>query len=109
MLFFRTLGKLLLFVAFLALAYDGARMLATPGEGLFLTSLSKHLRTHAPGAQESLQKFIEAHAPNYLWHGLVEPLLILPLSIVCGGLGAFMFLTGYRPPPPEIVSDEMRR
>ncbi len=67
MLLLRIFGKLLLFIAFLAIAYDGARILATPGEGLLLTSMSTHLRTHIPQAQESLEQFFLANAPSYVW------------------------------------------
>lgn len=105
MLFLRVLGKFLLSIAFVALAYDGARNLATPGEGLLLTSLAAHFRTNAPQAQEALQHFILAYAPEYVWTGVVEPLLVLPVSIACGAFGALIFMAGYRRPPPEIVSD----
>jgi hypothetical protein len=105
MLFLRLLGKFFLFAAFVALAYDGARILATPGEGLLLTSLSTHLQTHLPAARESLQRFFADYAPAYLWTGIVEPMLVLPVSILLGALGALMFIAGYRRPPPEILGD----
>jgi hypothetical protein len=105
MLFLRLLGKSLLFIAFVALAYDGARILATPGEGLLLTSLSTHLNTHFPQAREGLERFFLDHAPAYLWNGIIEPMLVLPVSILFGALGAFVFMAGYRRPPPEIVGD----
>ncbi|MBI4724755.1 MAG: hypothetical protein HY765_07190 [Rhodomicrobium sp.] len=105
MLFLRLLGKLFLFLAFIALAYDGARIIATPGEGLLLTSLSTHLQTHIPQGQENLEHFFLGHGQAYLWNGLVEPLLTLPVSILFGVLGALLFMAGYRRPPPEIVSD----
>jgi hypothetical protein len=105
MLFLRIFGKLLLFVAFLAMAYDGARILATPGGGLLLTSISMHLKTHIPQAQESLEQFFLAYAPSYLWNGIVEPLLVLPVSILFAVAGTLLFLTGYRRPPPEIPTD----
>jgi hypothetical protein len=105
MLFLRLLGKCLLFAAFAALAYDGARVLATPGEGLLLTSLSTHLKTYIPQGRESLERFFLEHGPAYLWNGIVEPMLVLPVSILFGVLGALLFMAGYRRPPPEIVSD----
>jgi hypothetical protein len=104
MLFLRVLGKALLIVAFVALAYDGARILATPGEGVLLTPLSKHLKSHAPAALDGLELlFLNAGAPN-LWAGFAKPLLGLPASLLFGALGALLFLVGYRRPPPEIVS-----
>ncbi len=105
MLFLRVLGKTLLFAAFVALAYDGARILATPGEGLMLTSLSTHLKTYIPNGREDLEQFFLANAPEYVWTGIVQPLLVLPVSIVFGVLGAVLFLAGYRRPPPEILAD----
>ena len=56
MLFLRLLGKTLLLAAFVALAYDGARILASPGEGLLFTSLSTHLK-HIPRAARRWKAF----------------------------------------------------
>jgi hypothetical protein len=105
MLFLRLIGKCLLFAAFAALAYDGARILAAPGAGLLLTSLSTHLKTHIPQGRETLERFFLDQGPAYLWYGIVEPMLVLPVSILFGALGALIFMAGYRRPPPEIVSD----
>ena len=105
MLFFRILGKALLFIAFAALAYDGARILASPGEGLLLTSLSTHLKAYLPNGEAGLQQFFTSNFPSYVWTDLIEPMLVLPLSLLCGVLGTLCFLTGYRRPPPEIVND----
>ena len=102
MLFLRLLGKMLLFGAFVALAYDGTRILASPGEGLLFTSLSTHLR-HFPQGRESLEGFFSTYAPPYLWHGVVEPMLVLPVSMLLGAAGALIFLAGYRRPLPEIT------
>jgi len=105
MLFLRVVGKTLLFVAFVALAYDGVRILATPNEGLLLTSLSTHLKTYIPDGRENLERFVLGNGPAYVWTGIVEPLLVLPVSILFGALGALLFLAGYRRPPPEIAGD----
>jgi hypothetical protein len=104
MLFLRALAKAFLIVAFIALAYDGARILATPGEGVLLTPLSTHLKTYMPGALESLERlFLTLGVPS-LWAGIARPLLALPASLLFGALGALLFLAGYRRPPPEIIS-----
>ena len=105
MLFLRVLGKTLLFIAFLALAYDGARILATPSRGVSLTSLSTHLNTYLPGAREGLERFLHGHSADTAWTAIAEPLLGLPVSILFGALGAVLFLAGYRKPPPEITGD----
>ncbi len=105
MLFLRVLGKTLLFAAFMAVAYDGTRILATPSEGVLLSSISQYLQTYVPNGQEDLQQFFLARGPAYLWNGIVEPLLGFPVSIVLGVFGALLFLSGYRRPPPEITGD----
>lgn len=105
MLILRLLGKCLLFVAFAAFAYDGARSLAAPGEGLLLTSLSTHLQNYMPTAKEGLERLFSEYAPSYLWTGIVEPMLVLPVSLLFGALGTLLFLAGYRRPPPEILGD----
>jgi hypothetical protein len=104
MLFLRVLGKTLLIVAFVALAYDGVRMLATPGEGVLLTPLFTHLKTHMPVTLDSLEHLFLIFGALYLWAGIVKPLFGLPASLLFGALGALLFLAGYRRPPPEIVS-----
>ncbi len=104
MLFLRLSGKTLLLAAFVALVYDGVRILASPGEGLLFTSLSTHLN-HIPHSREVIQGFFLHHAPPYLWNGIVEPMLVLPVSILFGAAGALMFLAGYRRPPPDIVEE----
>ncbi len=103
MLFLRLLGKTLLFAAFVALAYDGARIIASPGEGLLFTSLSTHLK-NIPEGRETLESFFLSHAPR-LWNAILEPMLVLPVSILFGAAGALIFLAGYRRPPPEIVEE----
>jgi hypothetical protein len=105
MLFLRVLGKALLFIAFAAAAYDGARSIAVPNQGLLLTSLQAYLSTYFPGSGGDLERFFQANGPAYVWTGLVQPLLNLPLCVLCAALGALIFLAGYRSPPPEIAGD----
>ena len=105
MVFLRILGKALLFLAFIALAYDGARNLATPGQGLLFASISTHLKTYLPNACADLQRFFLASGPAWLWNLIVGPLLAMPLSLVLGALGTALYLTGYRKPPPVLYGD----
>lgn len=100
----RLLGKTLLLGAFVALAFDGVRVLASPGQGLLLTSLSTHLKS-IPQGREALEDFLLSHAPAFLWEDIVEPMLVLPVSLLFGLFGALIFLAGYRRPPPEIAGD----
>jgi hypothetical protein len=105
MLFLRLLGKSLIMAAFLALAYDGARMIATPHEGLLLTSISTHLKTYIPQGRETLERFFLENGLAGFWTNAVEPMLLLPVSLLFGALGALIFFAGYRRPPPEITGD----
>ena len=105
MLLLRFVGRLFLTLAFLSLAFDGIRVLATPGAGLMFASLRDHFATYAKGAEPALHGFILSIGSPFLWDDIVDPLLSVPLSLLCGVLGAAFFLLGYRRPPPEIVTD----
>ncbi|MGO9483350.1 MAG: hypothetical protein ACLPX9_02025 [Rhodomicrobium sp.] len=105
MVFLRILGKSLLFLAFIALAYDGAHNLATPGQGLLLASISTHLKTYLPDAGADLERFFLAHGPAWIWNGVVGPLFRMPVSLVLGVFGTLSYLAGYRKPPPVIYGD----
>lgn len=105
MVFLRILGKTLLFLAFLAVAYDGARNLATPGQGLLLASVSTHLKTYFSSSAADLEGFFLASGPAWIWNGIVAPLLWMPLSLLLATLGTALFLAGYRKPPVRLLSD----
>jgi hypothetical protein len=92
MLLLRLTGLMLLSMAFAFLAYDAARMLATPGGGLLFASLDDYFRLARADPSSSAL----AGAP---W------LLKIPLGPALAALGALLFLLGYRRPPPEIVSE----
>jgi hypothetical protein len=100
----RLLGKTLLLGAFVALVFDGVRILASPGQGLLLTSVSTHLK-NVPQGRETLESLVLSHAPAFVWRSVVEPMLVLPVSLLFGVFGALIFLAGYRRPPPEIAGD----
>ena len=105
MVFLRILGKTLLFLAFFAAAYDGARNLATPGQGLLLASVSTHLKTYFPSSGADLEGVFLTGAPAWIWNGIVAPVLWMPLSLLLAVLGTALFLAGYRKPPARIFSD----
>jgi hypothetical protein len=104
MLFLRITGKLLLVVAFLAVAFDGARMLASPGRGLAFTSLRQHLTSYAPETSAAIESKLQA-GTGYALAFVAELALNLPLTLFAGVLGAMLFLLGYKRPPPEITGD----
>jgi hypothetical protein len=100
--FLRSVGALLLCCAVAALSYDGARMLANGG--LALSSLKQLWLALAPEHFTAAEANWPAQYP-YLWTAVITPLLLFPAWISFGALGAFIFLLGYRPKPPEIVAD----
>ncbi|MBT3069699.1 hypothetical protein KKP04_02290 [Rhodomicrobium sp. Az07] len=104
MLFLRASGLTLLLGAFVALVYDGIRLVGSPGRSLPFTSLSAQL-DRAPHGHDAVQQFFLDNAPSYLWTGVIEPLLVLPIFLLFGVAGTLFFLAGYRKPPPEIVGD----
>jgi hypothetical protein len=105
MVFLRILGKALLFLAFAAMAFDGARNLATPGQGLLLASVSTHLETYLPGSVASMENFFLSSGLAWVWNLIITPLFGLPLSLLLAVLGTAVFLAGYRKPPPVLYSD----
>jgi hypothetical protein len=105
MVFLRVLGKTLLFLAFFALAYDGARNLATPGEGLLLASVSAHLKGLLPNGAADLERAFATVGPSWFWTVFIGPLLALPLSLLLGGLGTALYLAGYRKPAPLLYGE----
>ncbi len=105
MVFLRILGKALLFLAFAAMAFDGARNLATPGQGLLLASVSTHLKTYFPSSAANLESFFLAGGPAWVWNLVIAPLLGMPLSLLLAVLGTAIFLAGYRKTPRVLYSD----
>ncbi len=105
MVFLRILGKALLFLAFAAMVFDGARNLATPGQGLLLASVSTHLETYLPSSAAGLESFFLSSGLAWVWNLIITPLFALPLSLLLAALGATLFLVGYRKPPPVLYSD----
>ncbi len=105
MLFLRLMGRLLLLLAFIALAYDGACEIATPGRDFFFSSAAAQLHVSFPLFEGALQRFFNDNGLRSLWSAFVSPLLALPPFIVFGALGSGLFMAGYRRPPPEFLSD----
>lgn len=96
----RLIGYFFLCLALAALAYDGARMIADNGHIAF-TSIEQHWNALAPGSLASFRDFIATTSP-YGLGPLVGTVLVLPAWLVAGGLGALIYLAGYRPPRPSI-------
>jgi hypothetical protein len=96
----RFFGYLLLCVALVAAAFDGARMLADKGE-LAFTSVLQHWQTLNPAGLAAMQQAVESINP-YLWSPLLMTVLVLPAWMVAGGLGMAIYIAGYRRPRPDL-------
>jgi hypothetical protein len=104
MFILRAAGFTLLIIGLLALAYDGARMIATPSRGFRLTSIAGSLQSRATQSSADVKKGNDGEASGGNWLAVIfSPITGMPLSLLCSGAGALLFLAGYRPPPPEIV------
>ena len=87
----RLLGFLLMAGGFVALVYDGARSIAN--NGLRMTPLSELISTLFKDKAGALQTGVEGAAP-WLWHLLVLPLTLAPVSIIGLALGAVLLWLG---------------
>jgi len=95
MLILRLLGVWLMLLAVVALTYDGTRVLADNG-ALVFTSLGEHWFAIHPPSLNATQAAIERHVAPFLWDPVMITLLLLPAWVVVGGLGALLYLLGYR-------------
>jgi hypothetical protein len=93
----------LLCLAFATLALDGTRMLANGVPSA--SSLRTIMQLIDSTTYDAFQSAMRDSIP-YLWTTVLLPLIVLPAWMVLGGLGALLFLTGYKPPPPEIIADD---
>jgi hypothetical protein len=105
MLFLRALGKTLLFLAFIALAFDGARSLSTPDQGLLFSSAATDLKVFLPNGAADLQRLFLLIGPSWFWTVFIAPLLLLPFWLLLGGLGAALYLAGFRKPQPLLYGE----
>ena len=96
----RFFGYVLLCVGLVSAAFDGARMLADRGE-LAFTSVLQHWQTLHPAGLAGAKQLVEGINP-YLWSPLLMSVLVLPAWLVAGGLGIFIYMTGYRRPRPNL-------
>ncbi len=104
MLLLRLIGVWLMLLAVVALVYDGTAMLANNGTIVF-TSLGEHWFALHPASLNSAQAGIERHVAPFLWDPVVTTLLLLPAWVVAGGLGALVYMTGYRRKKLEIYTN----
>lgn len=89
----RFLGLLLLAGGFIALIVDGTRSIA--GGQLLVTTLRRGLSETLPGFYQSLSTGI-AEKSAFLWDPVTTSLLLLPVSVALGGLGALCIIYSHR-------------
>lgn len=85
----RFLGLLLLAGGFIALIVDGTRSIA--GGELTITNLRRGAVELFPSVYESLQTSV-VQKSALLWDPIITTLMILPVSIAFGGLGALFIV-----------------
>ncbi len=85
---FNAIGFLLLAVAAMFAVIDGTKSIAT--SKLTFTSFGGAWRDLQPGTLDSVQQFLENHAP-VLWNPVMTTALIIPASVIVA-LAAFVFL-----------------
>jgi hypothetical protein len=89
----RFLGLLLLAVGFMALIVDGTRSIA--GGGLMVTTLRRGVFESLPSLYQGLQAAIEAKSA-FLWDPVLTTLMLLPVSVALGGLGALLIVFSHK-------------
>ncbi len=89
----RFLGLLLLAIGFMALIVDGTRSIA--GGGLAVTTLRKGAAETFPAFYRAMQTNLEAKSA-FLWDPGLTTLMLLPVSVALGGLGALMIILSHK-------------
>jgi hypothetical protein len=90
----RVLGLLLLAGGFVALIVDGTRSLA--GGRLLVTTLRKGAAELFPLAYQALQSAVEQHLSAFLWDPVIATLLLTPISLAFGGVGALLIVLSHK-------------
>lgn len=89
----RFIGFLLLAVGFMALIVDGTRSIA--GGGLMVTTLRWGASEAAPALYQAAEASIKSRSA-FLWDPVLTTLMLLPVSVALGGLGALMIVLSHK-------------
>lgn len=92
-LLIRFIGLLLLAGGFIALIVDGTRSIA--GGRLLVTSLSRGVSEMFPGLFQALQSGV-AEKSAFLWDPVFTTVLLIPVSVALGGIGAALIVLSHR-------------
>ncbi len=93
----RFIGLLLLAGGFIALIVDGTRSIA--GGRLMVTTMRKGASELFPGFYQALQSNVE-NVSAFLWDPILATLMLAPVSVALGGVGALMILLSHRQASP---------
>lgn len=99
----RFLGLLFLAGGFVSLIVDGTRSLS--GGRLFVTTLHKGAADMFPLALKSLQATVESNIGFFLWDPILTTLLLTPVGVVFGGLGALLMVISHKQQAPIVYSN----
>lgn len=89
----RFIGLLLLAGGFIALIVDGTRSIA--GGELLVTSLRRGAASLFPALYQALQTSVEEKSA-FLWDPVLTTLMLAPVSVALGGIGAALILLSHR-------------
>ncbi|MCC3245831.1 hypothetical protein LG047_10900 [Methylocystis sp. WRRC1] len=89
----RFIGLLLLAGGFIALIVDGTRSIA--GGRLLVTTLNKGASEFFPALYQGLQSGVSEKSA-LLWDPVFTTLLLLPISVAFGGLGALLIVLSHK-------------
>ncbi|MGJ0452361.1 MAG: hypothetical protein ACR65T_03895 [Methylocystis sp.] len=92
-LLIRLIGLLLLAGGFIALIVDGTRSIAAGR--VMVMSISGGASTVFPGLYQSLQSSVE-NVSAFLWDPVLTTLMLAPVSVAFGGVGALLILLSHR-------------
>jgi len=96
-LLIRLIGLLLLAGGFIALIVDGTRSIAAGH--VTVTSVSKGTAALFPGLYQTLQANVE-NLSAFLWDPVLTTLMLAPVSVAFGGVGALLILLSHRRTAP---------
>ncbi|MEF3365894.1 hypothetical protein V3H18_05030 [Methylocystis sp. 9N] len=93
----RFIGLLLLAGGFIALIVDGTRSIA--GGQLMVTTLRRGASALFPALFQSFQASVE-NLSAFLWDPVVSTLMLAPVCVALGGVGALLILVSHRESAP---------
>ncbi|MGD9543758.1 MAG: hypothetical protein AB7F41_13110 [Methylocystis sp.] len=93
----RLIGLLLLAGGFIALIVDGTRSIAAGR--VMVTSVNAGMSELFPGLYQSLQSSVE-NLSAFLWDPVLTTLMLAPVSVAFGGVGALLILVSHRRQAP---------